>query len=96
MHLQQGRMHETQGCLMLHACPAVSMCSMMSASFCSRNWQMFWGACLSLVNECILIPLKLPAASLLSFGCPDGEMVRHQDDPVTHIGWRSGHVDNLA
>ena len=58
----------------------------MSAFFCGRNWQMFWGACLGLVNECILIPLKLPAASLLPLGCSNGKMVRHQDDPVTQSG----------
>jgi hypothetical protein len=38
--------------------------------------------CLGLVDECVLIPLKLPAARLLPLCGPDGQVIGHQDEPA--------------
>ncbi len=39
-------------------------------------------ACLGLIYESILVPLKLPAGSLLPLRRPNREVVRYQDDPA--------------
>ena len=40
--------------------------------------------CLRLVDECVLIPLKLPAARLLPPCGPDGQVIGHQDESAQH------------